>query len=227
MTENRNHEEMSAFFNARATGYDNHMHASLADAKTYYRKLAESVPRTSAPIKILDLGCGTGLEIPAIFEKAPNARLTCIDLSAEMLQILRKKFPKDNIQIIEGSYLAHELGKGVYEVILSSMTLHHLLPDQKRILYQNLYTALKNDGVYIEGDYIVPEEKMNCLLEAYKALPEESKGGSHHIDIPLSLAVQIKLLRQAGFMDIQKVYACGENVILSAKKNNRTSDAAF
>lgn len=67
MTENKTHEEMSAFFNARSTGYDDHMHASLEDAETYYRKLAEPVPRTSTLIEILDLGCGTGLEIPAVF----------------------------------------------------------------------------------------------------------------------------------------------------------------
>lgn len=219
MTNQKSPEEMDAFFNLRAEGYDAHMESSLADAGSYYRTLAVPIPRTSEPIDILDLGCGTGLELPAIFDKAPNARLTCIDLSAEMLKILREKFPKENIKILEGSYLGHQFGRALYDVILSSMTLHHLLPDQKRSLYKNLYTALKNGGVYIEGDYIVSKEKMNRLLEAYEVLPDQAKGGSHHIDIPLSLAEQSKLLRQAGFVDIQKIYAQGENVIFVAKKS--------
>src|SRR5690349_21571985 len=45
---------------------------------------------TSAPL-ILDLGCGTGEEAFRILEKLPNARIICIDISQEMLQICREK----------------------------------------------------------------------------------------------------------------------------------------
>lgn len=218
MTEHNPPEEMDAFFDARASGYDAHMHASLADAETYYRKLAEPIPQTTEPIAILDVGCGTGLELPAVLEKAPNARLTCIDLSAEMLKRLHRKFPDEDIRVIEGSYLSHDFGKANYEVILSSMTLHHLTPDQKQALYQKMHTALKGGGVYIEGDYVVAEEKMGRLLAQYRALPEKAKGGSHHIDIPLSLTLQVDLLRQAGFVAVKEIYTRGENVILTAIK---------
>lgn len=213
-------EEMDAFFDARANGYDAHMQTSLVDATAYYQKLAEPIPDTLERIDILDIGCGTGLEIPAVLDTAPNARLTCIDLSGEMLKILKEKFPEENIGTIEGSYLTYDFGEARYEVILSSMTLHHLLPGQKRTLYGKLMTTLKSGGVYIEGDYIVSEAKMNRLLEHYRALPEEAKGGSHHIDIPLSLDLQTDLLIQAGFHEIRKVYARGENVILAAHRKN-------
>ena len=59
---------------------------------------------------------------------------------------------------------------------------------------------------------------MNQLLDQYHALPREAKGGTHHIDIPLSLAVQIELLQQAGFKKIREIYSQGENVILTARK---------
>ena len=137
MTEHKPPEEMDVFFDNRAEGYDDHMHASLNDAEVYYRKLAAPIPQTLECIHILDVGCGTGLELPAIFDKAPNARLTCIDLSTEMLKILRNKFLKENIKIIEASYLSYEFGRALYDVILSSMTLHHLLPSQKCPLYKN------------------------------------------------------------------------------------------
>jgi tRNA (cmo5U34)-methyltransferase len=218
MTENGQHEAMEAFFNTRACGYDAHMHATLADAESYYRKLAEPLPATSAPIDVLDLGCGTGLEIPAVLIKAPQAQLTCLDLSPEMLKVLKEKFPEGNISIVQGSYITHDFGEARYEMILSSMTLHHLLPEQKRGLYRKCFHALKRWGIYIEGDYIVVEEKMQRLLEAYRALPEAGRGGSHHIDIPLSLKVQVDLLNAAGFRQVRKVYQQGENVILSARK---------
>ena len=209
---------MDAFFNLRAEGYDAHMQSSLVDSEVYYHKLAAPIIATAEPIEILDIGCGTGLEVPAVLEKAPNAWLTGMDLSAEMLEILREKFPGENIQVIKGSYLTHDFVTEKYEVILSSMTLHHLLPDQKSKLYRNLFNALKQGGVYIEGDYIVDAEKMNRLLDEYYKLPDKAKGGSHHIDIPMSLPVQIDLLQQAGFEEIREIYSQGENVILTAKK---------
>ena len=218
MAEQKPPEEMDAFFNHRAEGYDAHMHSNLVDAEVYYRKLAAPITATAEPIEILDVGCGTGLEIPAVLEKAPNAKLTGMDLSVEMLNILREKYPGENIQIIQGSYLTHDFEAERYEVILSSMTLHHLLPKQKGKLYRQLFKALKQGGVYIEGDYIVPEDKMNRLLGQYHALPIEAKGGTHHIDIPLSLAVQFELLGQAGFEEIREFYTQGENVILKAMK---------
>ena len=218
MNQNNQPEAMGAFFNARAGGYDTHMGASLADAETYYRALAAPFAPSTAPLEILDLGCGTGLEIPAVLEKAPNAQLTCIDLSAEMLRILQEKFPLENLQVIQGSYLTHSFGEARYDAALSSMTLHHLLPGQKTALYARLCRALKPGGLYVEGDYIVPEEKMNRLLAEYRALPEVAKGGTHHIDIPLSLDMQQDLLHQAGFTEVRKIYARGESLILAARK---------
>ena len=218
MTEQKTPEAMDAFFNLRAEGYDAHMQSSLVDADAYYRQLAAPIIATAEPIEILDIGCGTGLEIPPVLEKAPNAKLTGMDLSAEMLGILREKFPGENIQVIKGSYLTHDFEAEKYEVILSSMTLHHLLPDQKSKLYRKLFNALKQGGVYIEGDYIVSHDKMNRLLDQYQALPAEAQGGTHHIDIPMSFAVQIDLLQQAGFEEVRKIYSQGENVILTARK---------
>ena len=58
-------------------------------------------------MEILDLGCGTGLELEGIFSKAPNAVITCIDLSEKMLSKLTSKYSRflDQIKPIKGSYL--------------------------------------------------------------------------------------------------------------------------
>ena len=82
-------EEMADFFNLRAGGYDDHMKGAIAkDFNDFYKTISFSIPDTNDIIDILDLGCGTGLEIEGIFKKAPNAVLTCVDLSSEMLSEL-------------------------------------------------------------------------------------------------------------------------------------------
>ncbi len=220
MTENINQpEEMAAFFDQRAAGYDRHMFSSLEEAAVYYRSLAAPIKPTKAPLAILDLGCGTGLEIPALLEAAPGARLTCLDLSRAMLASLREKYPRqETMRLIQASYLELDFGRELFDVILSSMTFHHLLPEAKQSLYQRIFNALKPGGSYIEGDYIVSVEKMNRLLAEFRCMPAAYQEGGHHIDIPLSLDIQKALLRAAGFTSIDVVYQRGENVILTALK---------
>lgn len=50
-----------------------------------YIKLAELIPDTAR--KLLDLGCGTGLELGRIFQRFPDISVTGVDLSSEMLKI--------------------------------------------------------------------------------------------------------------------------------------------
>jgi tRNA (cmo5U34)-methyltransferase len=212
-------EEMTHFFDQRAAGYDAHMAENLADAEDYYHSLAKPIPSTTTRSNILDLGCGTGLEIPAILEKAPLAHLTCVDLSLAMLDRLREKYGGGaNLNLVQDSYLEIHLGRDFFDVILTSMTLHHLLPAQKAQLYSRIFHALKPGGIYVEGDYMVSAEKMQSLLKTYETLPVDVKGGSHHIDIPLSLETQSTLLKKAGFSTPDVIYQKGENVILSSQR---------
>ena len=211
-------EEMGAFFDQRAEGYDAHMRQNLADAQTYYRELARPIEQTLEPLKIVDIGCGTGLEIPAILEKAPNAHLTCIDLSAEMLRKLKDKFPQKTLSLVQASYLSYDFGCEQFDAALSSMTLHHLLPDDKLTLYQKIFCCLHPGCVYIEGDYMVTKEKMAQLMADYASQAGAVDAGKYHIDIPLSIDDQISLLNRAGFQDISLIYKEDENVILAAHK---------
>ena len=218
MTNENAHEEMASFFDQRAEGYDAHMQRSLADADTYYRKLAEPIKPTQASLAILDIGCGTGLEIAAVLDVAPNAHLTCVDLSADMLDKLKEKYPRDSVETIQASYLALDFGEARYDAALSSMTLHHLLPNEKLPLYRRLLAGLRPGSLYIEGDYIVSPAKMDRFLAQYRSLPPQMKQGRYHVDIPLSLAVQTSLLEKAGFIKIHTIYEQGETLILTAQK---------
>jgi len=227
MTNKPSHEEMASFFDQRADGYDAHMQRSLADSDAYYQKLAEPIRQTKASLRILDIGCGTGLEIASILEAAPNAHLTCVDLSAEMLAKLQYKYPAESVETIQASYLAMDFGRDQYDAALSSMTLHHLLPEEKLPLYRRLWHALRPGTPYIEGDYIVSPAKMARLLAQYRALPPEMKQGRYHIDIPLSLATQIDLLKEVGFIDIHTLYEEGETIILTATKPTEGGHHAY
>ena len=54
-------EKMDAFFTARLNGYDEHMMAEIEGAREFYPYTAVLLP-LEHDVKVLDLGCGTGLE---------------------------------------------------------------------------------------------------------------------------------------------------------------------
>jgi tRNA (cmo5U34)-methyltransferase len=85
-------EEMSAFFNARAEGYDEHMQEIVESFSEFYTSISTVILETEEPLNIVDLGAGTGIEFEYIFRRAPNSRVTAIDLSSGMLDRLEKKF---------------------------------------------------------------------------------------------------------------------------------------
>ena len=85
-------EKMGAFFEARLEGYEEHQLTSIDSAREFYPFTASCLPQ-SAEACVLDLGCGTGLELGYYFETVPTARITGIDLAPGMLERLRSKFP--------------------------------------------------------------------------------------------------------------------------------------
>ena len=214
-------EDMRDFFETRIDGYEEHMAESM-DFKAFYAGTADPIAKTDKAVTILDLGAGTGLELEYIFMKAPQARITAVDLSPRMLSRLREKYRRydQQIQTVEASYLTMELEPGSYDYAVSIMSLHHLLIEEKTALYAKIREALKPAGSYIEGDYIVSEDEESRLLEEYWTLKEEfalPENGLYHIDIPSSEKTQIMALKEAGFKDIRVIFRADRSDIVAAR----------
>ncbi|WBW99019.1 class I SAM-dependent methyltransferase [Oceanirhabdus sp. W0125-5] len=215
-------EEMGQFFDKRSGGYDQHMKNTVVDFDIYYKKLSEPIRETSEKISILDLGCGTGLELEGVFEKAIKAHITGIDMSKEMMDKLLERYKKyeNQINLIVGSYLDVPFGEEKYDYALSSMTIHHFVPDVKLELYKKIRRSIKKGGCYIEGDYVVKEENANRYLKRYYEIMElldEDEKGLYHIDIPFSMDTQKELFMKAGFSEVEVILRKGETAILVAK----------
>ena len=174
--------------------------------------------RPTQPLRILDLGCGTGLEIEALLESAPNASITGVDLSENMLEGLRARYADhmNQITLVTDSYLTMPLGRQAYDYALSVMAAHHVLHDTKRELYKRIRAALKPGGKYIEGDSVIPTVLEPQFLAEYHeqvaGLPQ-AEDGQYHIDVPFSIETQRALLLEAGFQDFQVLWERDRNVV--------------
>jgi tRNA (cmo5U34)-methyltransferase len=217
-------ESMAAFFDARAAGYDDHMRGYIFSDTTFaqfYQAVSSPIEKTDQPLNILDLGCGTGLEFEALFQRVPNALITGVDLSQEMLQLLRKRYSArmSQITLVADSYLAMPFGTQAYDHIISAMSVHHLLRDTKRELYVKIHAALKPGGKYIEGDSVIPAEMESQFLAEYHeqvAGMPHVEDGHYHVDVPFSIDSQRSLLLEAGFKNFRVVWQKDSTAVWNA-----------
>lgn len=196
-TEDEPLETMGGFFDRRVDSYEDHMRPWRA----YYRWLGELIPAQTETL--LDLGCGTGLELDEIFRLHPDIRVTGIDLAPGMLARLREKHPERKLTLTVGDYLTVPLAPCAFDVAVAFETLHHFPPETKLGLFRRIFVALRPGGMLLEGDYIAESDEMETYLfqelarrRARQHVPE---GTFVHFDTPLTLAHELSLLSQAGF----------------------------
>lgn len=212
-------EKMDAFFNARASIYDDHMLKDLGLTE-FYEEIARQMDGLKETDNLLDLGCGTGLELDRLLRQYPGLHITGIDLSQAMLTLLEAKYPGRNLHLICGSYFDLVLGDEVYGYALSTYSLHHFSKEQKRNLYQRIHRALKPGGKFVLGDYTVKtqEEEDFHLSESLRLLGENLPCGSYHYDTPLTPETETSLLLEAGFTDIRIARQWENTTIFAAVK---------
>ena len=213
-------ERMDDFFAARVDGYDEHMRTAIEGASDFYAYTASRLPSESGA-RILDLGCGTGLELEEYFRLNPEANVTGIDLSDAMLEALRKKFPNRSIRLIRGSYFDVPFGEKAYDAAVSVESLHHFPAEQKEKLYRKLHAALRDNGCFVLTDYFAESEELEKeYFQNLKQLKEEqglSEDEFFHYDTPLTIDHEIQVLQQAGFSNVQVLRNWGTTSTLLAR----------
>ena len=199
-------ERMDDFFKKRLDGYDAHMLETIEGAAEFYPFTAAQLPHF-AGCAVLDLGCGTGLELECLFALCPMARVTGIDLSSDMLKALQSKFPNKNLRLICGSYFDLPLGEDAYDAAVSVESLHHFSFDQKVGLYRRLHAALREGGYFILTDYFAesPEREAESFAQLARLIREEElpADGLYHFDTPLTVEHETQALLAAGFLRVE------------------------
>ncbi len=212
-------EDMAAFFTKRLSDYEKHM----AIWEKSYQNLAESLPVWCK--NILDLGCGTGLELDKIWNLNPDIAVTGVDLCQGMLDKLSEKHSQRKLTTVCQDYFRYDFGKNIWDAVISFESLHHFLPEPKKELYQRIYQSIKEGGVFLLGDYTACCEEEEALLRgAYLEKRKRfgiAEGSFVHFDIPLTIKHESDLLKNAGFT-IEKIWdAPDEATLLIARKTKR------
>ena len=207
-------EKMDDFFAARVNGYDEHMKSNIEGASGFYAYTASLLPM-AAGSRVLDLGCGTGLELEEYFARNAGARVTGIDLSEAMLKALKAKFPGKDLTLVKASYFDAPLGENRYDAAVSVESLHHFPAEMKASLYGKLHAALKAGGVFVLTDYFAESEELEKEYFRNLAGLKKAQGLSddefYHYDTPLLVEHEGDILRRAGFREVRIMRQWGES----------------
>jgi tRNA (cmo5U34)-methyltransferase len=123
------------------------------------------------PKTILELGCGTGNLTQLIHAKFPNACITAVDLSAECINECKSRISSQNIKYIQANFNNLNFTNNSFDLVISSISIHHIKDVDKELLFQKLYGYQAPGGVLSfcdqfsgETDYIYQKH-----IEQWKA----------------------------------------------------------
>jgi tRNA (cmo5U34)-methyltransferase len=98
-------EHIKRAFDAIATEYDSRREFVIPEFRQFYTAVVWAAESSVPEPEILDIGAGTGLLSSRILRKFPNAHMTLLDISENMLEIARRRFAAGtNITYIVGDY---------------------------------------------------------------------------------------------------------------------------
>ena len=213
-------EEIAEFFEKRSDIYDK---SRIDKFQEDYEQIPNLLPEHFKTM--LNIGCGSGYELSAIFSAYPHIEVTGIDKCRAMLDMFRNRFPEKHIQLLEADYFQYPFEKAQYDVVISVQSLHHFEYEKKKKIYKKIYLATKENGYYYEFDYMAQDDEYEQMnLDYYRKRRQKYNIPDDmfvHIDIPLTVEHQIELLKYAGFHTVEvlnKPFLKGNTVFLKAHK---------
>jgi tRNA (cmo5U34)-methyltransferase len=187
---------------------------------------------------VLDIGAGTGLFSQFIYHINPDLQFTLVDLSAQMLNVAHERFEgESNFKFVELDF-AKDVLPGKFDLIISSLAIHHLEDADKIKLYKNIYKALNDGGLFINADQV---EGKNLLFDSlYKYLWREtvSHSGLDHeaivqafertkLDKFAPLEDQLHWLEKAGFNEVDCIYKNLNFAVFGGYKDEKVETAVI
>jgi tRNA (cmo5U34)-methyltransferase len=177
--------------------------------------LAEQVPRDAR--RILDLGTGDGRLLALLRVDRPGALGVGLDFSDVMLDAARRRFAGDErVELVKHDLVAPLPALGRFDVVVSSMAIHHLEHERKRTLYGEVFELLEPGGVFANFEHVA--SATHRLHLAFFAAIDEPLEHEDPSDRLLDVETQLGWLREHGFDDVDCYWKWLEMALLVGVK---------
>lgn len=210
---------VSQFFDALNPDYAAAIERCFPRYREMLCSLIEYLPREREYGAILEIGCGTGNLSLLLAQQFPAAELHVLDISGESLGVCRQRLAsRERTHFHEQDITAAVFPATSYDLVISSIALHHLRSPAKRDLFQNCFGWLTPAGVFAYADqfrgstpeiYALHIEKWKQMslaagsTEAEFAMWMDHQREHDHHD---TLVEQLEWLSAAGFTELDCVW---------------------
>jgi tRNA (cmo5U34)-methyltransferase len=222
--------DVKTLFDAGAMQYDMHRRKVIPCFDDFYKIAVEQIPFNPAEsFSFLDLGTGTGLLTALIFNAFPRARANVLDVSEKMLAKARQRFTGNpDVAFFAMDYAETPL-PGIYDLVVSAMSIHHLSHAGKAHLMEKIYQALRPGGLFIHAELAkgATDATEKSYQQHWTEHLEQTGLSADQLaviaermscDRPATLDDQLMWLEQAGFTDVDCFYKYYNFVVIAGKK---------
>lgn len=216
-------------FNKVAKDYDNQRKKLIPVFDDFYEIAIESAEANTKTPNVLEIGAGTGLFSKMFLNKFPDGKIDLVDLAENMLSIAKERFSDNsNLNFFLEDILNFSPNKK-YDLVISSLAIHHLEIDDQEKLYNKIFNWLKKDGIFVNAEMIAGENEFsNNIYEEWiikkakdNGLDDEAKLAAIErlkLDKKVPISAHLKWLENAGFSNVDCLYKAYCFGVLWAKK---------
>lgn len=159
-----------------------------AEIVTFYKSYVEKKKEA----RILDLGAGNGLVSMSLAGFPQVTRVTAYDKSSESMRDLKETEKIE--KVTTGSHTQLPFEEKTFDIVICRFAFHHF--DERGKALKEVGRVLKNDGIFLLSDPILPEYSKGILNGIYRIREDSFYGycGYHEL---------IELLENYGFLPMQ------------------------
>ncbi|WP_249164828.1 class I SAM-dependent methyltransferase [Methanobacterium alkalithermotolerans] len=213
-------EKIKKHFDDEAEEYDKLILTLIPHYHEMIDALILSIPfAPEYDIKVLDLGCGTGNISKKVKERFPQAHITCVDMAEKMIHMAKNKLSKySDISYVLSDFQNLKIEEE-YQVIISSLALHHLENNQAKIdFYKVIYQSLVRGGAFYNADVVLgsTDYLQNLYLEKWKEFMAKNYSEEEienkwlpvyrQEDKPVEMRCHIEWLKECGFKKVDVLW---------------------
>jgi ubiquinone/menaquinone biosynthesis C-methylase UbiE len=176
--------------------------------------------------RVMDLGCGPGTLAEKLLAAFPEMSVICSDGSDEMLRLARQRLDSfgDRTSFIQADFAADNWIAEVpreLDAVVSARAIHNLRK-LKLIgpVYSQIFELLRPGGLFLNIERV--NFSTPALRRHYRELQVKTRGRVAKMDgAAPSLLQQFRLLKRAGFRDIDCFWREGNTAIVGGFKKER------
>lgn len=163
-----NPEYVKGLFNRMSSSYERMNYITSFGFSIRWRtQFLEPFQSTTDKIEIIDLLTGMGETWGAVKTKFPNAKLTALDFSTEMLKNAKTKSEKhfdNNVTLLQQDILKSDLPSNYYDIVICAFGLKTFDTEQLQVLATETKRILKAGGQF---SFIEVSKPTNKILKQF------------------------------------------------------------